>query len=127
MARVVIVVDTNIFIEHARTGKSPLLELSKSINSKNCRLVTPTVVIAELWSGQSMDNEKTEKWTVSLLSKIEIINLDKKIAMLAGQLIRTKQVYGNDAIIAATTLAVEGELLTLNKKDFTKVKGLKLV
>jgi len=55
----------------------------------------------------------------------EIINIDSKIARLAGSLRSKYRIKTPDAAIAATAIFTETTLVSRNGKDFKKIKELK--
>lgn len=121
-----IVVDTSILIEYIRLGEGRWNDLVEMSKNGDVRLLLPTVVMLELWSGKSMEKNKTEMETVKFLSIFSKLNLDEDTAKLAGKLRRENQIDGFDAVIAASCLQEGAWLATLNKKHFEKVEGLKL-
>jgi len=66
------------------------------------------------------------------INKTEIIALDEAAARISAQISNDLRKKGatistNDVFIAATAMANNCGLATLNVKDFSKIKGLKLV
>ena len=93
-----------------------------------------TVVLSELVYG--VQKSKLREQNLSnlkvFLSEINLVPLDDMAAFIAGQ-IRADidragtPVGGNDILIAATTLANEGILVTNNTREFSRIPNLKLV
>jgi len=63
----------------------------------------------------------------SLLSNLTVIPLTLEISKQAGRLRALNSLPTIDAIIAATALSEKLPLVTLNPKDFKRVKKLKLL
>ena len=121
-----IIIDTSIFIDYVRTGKSELLDLIELCRQDQVKLYISSLVLFEFWSGRSMRKVQTERQAEVIFSIFEIINVNDVIAKQAGILQRLKYCEGIDALIAATALQKKAKLFTLNKKHFSKVPELKL-
>ncbi len=70
--------------------------------------------------------------TETFVSTFEILNFDEKAAKVAGQIEKNLKGRGvlisrEDIFIAATAMVNNCALATLNVKDFSRIKGLKLV
>ena len=63
----------------------------------------------------------------NFFNKISIIPLDDMIARKAVELRQRKPISLADAIIAATALVYDLTLFTENVKDYTGIKGLKVL
>lgn len=66
------------------------------------------------------------------IAKTEILNFDEPAAKMASQLDKSLKQKGTpvdwrDLFIAATAIVNNCELATLNRKDFEKIEGLKLL
>lgn len=122
-----ILVDTSVFIDYTRAGKGALSHILETKKKTKNDLYVPTIVIAELWAGSSMDDSKEEELVKRLISGFRKVSLSVEIAKKSGKLLREKSVLGAfDAIIAASALHVDAQLATNNVKHFKKVKGLRL-
>jgi len=121
-----IVVDTSVLIDFSRAKTGPYPKLFELFKEGVCELCLPTVVISELWAGRSMSRKSVLSETIKMISMIERVELNEKIAMTAGELLRKKQVLGFDAIVAATALTLGAEVATQNEKHFKNVKELKI-
>jgi len=108
-----LLVDTDIFIDHLR-GTRPLVReehwLSYSI-----------VTRMELFGGRN-----DERATRRLLDTLTQLDLDVEIAEQAGRLSRDAQLDVADALIAATALAHKLTVFTRNRRNFERVRGLKI-
>ncbi|GHU94013.1 motility twitching protein PilT [Bacteroidia bacterium] len=56
-----------------------------------------------------------------------ILHINTDVIMYCVALRKSKKIKTPDAIIAATALAYDITLLTNNEKDFTNIRGLKLI
>lgn len=121
-----ILLDTSVIIDFLRIKNRELTLLQRLANQKyqlHISLITHT----ELYAGKDIwQSPLAQKELEVILSGLTILKLDEKISRSAGEL---RSVYGieiADAIIAATALEQKLELVTLNVRDFEKIKGLKL-
>lgn len=122
-----IVVDSSVIIDYIRAGVGDLPGLLDSAGTGEIKLLVPTVVILELWSGKSMESVKNRRRVDLILSTAERINLTETIAKNVGTLLREKQVGGGfDAVIAVSALESKAYLATGNRRHFSRVMGLKL-
>ena len=101
-------------------------KLIDSFELGKCELRTSSIVLTELWMGESMNYKTSVDDVEKILSPITTMTIDGQIAKKAGELIRKKQADGFDALVAATALVYNAELATLNTKHFSNIKGLKL-
>lgn len=108
-----ILVDTDIFIDHLRGSA----ELKPGRN----RLHYSVVTRAELFAG----NSATDLVTQVLAPFWELV-VDRPVAERAGRVAREFQLRMPDALIAATALENGLTLTTRNRKDFDRVRGLRL-
>jgi len=121
-----ILLDTSIIVEKSR-NKGGLFDSLIELSEKGMvQLYVSAVVLAELWTGESMNYPKSVRAMEKILRPMVVLAVDGAVAKLAGELVRLKVVAGFDAIIAATALDYKMTLATLNKKHFEGVKGLRL-
>lgn len=126
----VILVDTNILIDYFRQKDKQLTIFHKTFKSNgNLSAAICLTTVSELWSGDSMGDKNNRALTEQFLSSISIIKNNMKTAKITGELIREKKdgISFPDAEIAACALYHKLPLLTLNQKDFRKIKGIKLL
>jgi len=120
-----LLVDTNVLIDYSK-GKSQLL--GEYLATKDWQLMINPVIVAEFVNDKRLVNQEKKKKTKEFIDLFSHIDLNIKIGLKTGELIRTGQVdYLGDAFIAATSLTGKMALLTRNQKHFKKVKGLKLL
>lgn len=121
-----ILLDTSIIIDFLRRNdkeKTLLFQLAKE------ELYLSIITHTELYAGKSVwKNKQALAELEDLFSGMKIIRLDENISKRAGF---TKSESKNtsliDCIIASTAIYYNLELATLNIKDFSSIKKLKLL
>ncbi|HEX5614479.1 MAG TPA: type II toxin-antitoxin system VapC family toxin [Acidimicrobiia bacterium] len=108
-----VLVDTDVFVDHLR-GAAELRPGSH-------RLHYSVITRAELFAGSTATD-----LTSRLLAPFREVPVDRAIAERAGRIAREFDVRLPDAIIAATALERQLHLATRNRKDFERVRGLRL-
>lgn len=108
-----VLVDTDIFIDHLRGS----VEFKPGRN----RLHYSVVTRAELFAGNSATDLVSQ-----LLGPFRELTVDRSVAERAGRVVREFQLRMPDALIAATALENRLTLMTRNRKDFDKVRGLRI-
>jgi len=108
-----ILVDTDIFIDHLRG--------STELKPGRHRLHYSVVTRAELFAGSSASD-----LVAQLLAPFREIKVDRSVAERAGRVARECQIRLPDALIAATALENRLSLTTRNRKDFERVRGLRI-
>lgn len=121
-----LVVDSSILIDHLRGG-SVWKRVLNNIE-EDFRLFVPTIVIFELFVGQSSRDPSIVIKTRQLLHNFQRVELDEKIAKTAGELFRDfgKHIQIQDYIIAASALSINAKVVTLNRKHFEKIPGVEV-
>lgn len=122
-----VILDTNIIIDHLRTpasGVSLLQRLAKKLPQEE--LALSVVSVQELYEGQSTHSPQKEQALLATITPLKILSYNFEIAEVAGIIARdlTKPIELADAAIAATAIVNNAQLLTLNKKDFSPIKNL---
>ena len=125
----VVLLDTNIIIDHLRrrhSKQSLLMQIASKISKQN--LALSVISIQELYEGKSTQNKEKESYLLSTIGPLKILPYDYIIAQLAGEIARDikRPIELADAAIAATAIENNAALATLNKKDFQGIKGLEL-
>ncbi len=114
--------DTDVLIDFLR-GNEKAIELVRE-HSEN--MLVSTITITELYAGAR--NEKERNDLDSFLNLFQIISVDGHIAKTAGLLKREFFKSYNlgmaDCLIAATAIANNAKLKTLNVKHFPMFKNL---
>jgi len=121
-----LLLDTSVIIDFLRRKDkeiSLLTKIAKGENELSISIITHT----ELFSGKSVwEQQKLFQAIEILCSGWRILPLEEDISTQAGKLRAHATTSLVDAIIAATAIQYSLELVTLNRKDFEKIKGLKL-
>lgn len=114
--------DTDVLIDFLR-GNEKAIELVRE-HSEN--MFVSTITITELYAGAR--NEKERNDLDSFLNLFQIISVDGEVAKTAGLLKREFSKSHNlgmaDCLIAATAIANNAKLKTLNVKHFPMFKNL---
>ncbi len=122
-AKKIILCDTNIFIGYFHGDENIIKEFDYLTFD---RFAISVVSVAEIYYGM---RKKEAAITRELVRRFSILHLDKEISKLFIQFVlgyKDMRVGVPDALIAATAVANQVELFTLNKKDFDFMDGLKL-
>ncbi len=126
-----IFLDTDICIAILR-GKEPALEARLS-ELPLASFKLSSVVVAELWVGaeKSSSPEKAEMKLRTFLQGLPTVSFDeataKKYGTIRADLERRGTVIGaNDLLIAATAIVHDGKLITRNRREYQRIKELKL-
>jgi tRNA(fMet)-specific endonuclease VapC len=123
-----VVLDTNIIIEHLRS-KSGETSLSRIVEQYGVDSLAISIIsMQELYTGKSTRSPNQEQNLLALISACKILPYTYEIAKKAGELERDSEIimeFG-DAAIAATALVNEYDLATLNTKHFRHIEGLAL-
>lgn len=121
-----IIVDSSIIIDYLRGGKK--WDEFMDFIEKDTQLFLPTVVIFELFSGNSTRNGRKLREMIAFIHEFQRIDLNENIAKVAGELFRDGKIkiQAADYIIAASALEIGGAVLTLNQKHFQQIPHLPL-
>lgn len=125
-----VVVDTNIIIDHLRLPPGSETYFLKILKLKPDDMFGISILsVQELYQGKTSLEVSRENDILKTLDYLKILPYDLKTAKLAGGITRdSKNPIGlADAAIAATTIINKAQLATLNKKDFQGIPDLKLV
>jgi len=124
-----VIIDTDIIIDHLRQPESKttlLRKIAAKIHKKN--LAISIISVQELYEGKSTLDENKEQFLLATITPLKILPYSWETAKLAGQIARNlkRPIELGDAAIAATAIINGAEFFTKNKKDFKKIKDLKL-
>ena len=125
-----VVLDTNIIIEHLRLAKTKKSNLIKLVERKPKEVLALSIIsIQELYEGRSTRNKRKEEFLLATIAPLKILPYTYEIAQLAGEIARdlNRPIELADAAIAATTILNGAQLLTLNKKDFLGIERLEIL
>lgn len=108
-----VLIDTDVFIDHLRGT----VELKPGRN----RLHYSVITRAELFAWNSATDLVSQ-----LLAPFREVTVDRSVAERAGRVVREFALRMPDALIAATALENRLTLMTRNRKNFDKVRGLRV-
>lgn len=125
-----VVIDTSIIIDHLRQPrgqKTALRQLVAAYDKTDLGL--SIVTVQELYRGRSTRTLHKEDLMLGILSPLSILPYTYEIAKLGGELMRDSKAVLElaDAAIAATAMVNDAQVATLNTKDFSVIKNIKLV
>lgn len=121
-----ILLDTSILIDFSRRHDKKATVLFKLLQAGYGFYIS-IVTHTEVYSGKSIWEEKeAEREAEDLFSGMQILPLETGLSKRAGQIKAHYEGTIIDSIVAATALEHGLELVTLNIKDFDKIKGLRL-
>ncbi len=123
----VITVDSCIFIDHFRSKDKSETVLERLL--KNHELCVSAIAKYEVLCGA--DIARIEFWQ-STFSKMEVLPFDDSTIMSAWKIYRQLKnasclIDTGDILIAASAIANDLPLATLNRKHFERIEGLKVV
>jgi len=125
-----VVLDTNIIIDHLRQPKKKETHLAKVAKQKpKEELAISMISVQELYEGRSTRDKEKEQYLLATIVPLQILLYTYEVAQLAGKIARDlgHSIELGDAAIAATTIVNGAQLFTLNKKDFRGIEGLELL
>lgn len=122
-----VLVDTNVIIDYLRRKDKANSLFFQVFSLKDYIAVVSLTTITELWAGRSMTKQSTLKKVKKIIDNCEITLPSLEIAKQTGRILRQTnyQISFQDAQIAALTLENKFPLLTLDQKDFRKIKRIK--
>lgn len=125
-----VVIDTNIIIDHLRQKPGTDTLLKKVIRNTSSEIFSISIItIQELFEGKSTENTTVENNLLSTIAPLKILPYTFEIAQKAGEIARglITPIEFPDVAIAATSIINNANLYTLNKKDFRGIKDLQLL
>lgn len=121
-----ILLDSSVIVDFARV-KNKDSTLLQSLVNQNYNLYISIITHTELFAGKSIWERSSAKNELeTLLSEMNILPLEENISVKAGEIKAKYNLDLIDAIIGATSILHNLDLVTLNTKDFGKIKGIKL-
>jgi predicted nucleic acid-binding protein len=118
-----ILIDTNVFIDLLR-GYEPAINFFNLIVDET--VIFSAITEAELISGKECNDKDKRLDIIYSLSQWNKIAVTNEIALLAGDITRNNNTKLPDAIIAATAILNNAEIITKNLSDFSKIKNAKV-
>lgn len=125
-----VVLDTNVIIDHLRRPKTKPSPLLKIVSQKSKETLAISVVsVQELYEGKSTQHEEEEKFLLATIAPLTIIPYTYEVAQCAGKIARDLSfpIEFADAAIAATAVVNRASFFTLNRKHFAKIKYLETI
>lgn len=121
------VADTGIFIEHLR-AKDKLSTTLYEI-SENTEIYVSAVTVYELYMGATTKDKENDVMVIT--ENFTVLPFTETIAQKAAELyhklrLSNQMIEFRDIFIAATCIVHELPIVTLNKKHFKRIDGLKI-
>lgn len=121
-----IVVDTSVLIEFLRVNNRKTVY--ETILDKDFLPVLSFITVAELWAGKSVWKDREMRIVLEkLISGVKVVYPNYETLTQAGELRAKYDVSLPDCFIAALALEQKLPLVTLNKKDFLPIPGLRVL
>ena len=124
-------VDTSIFVDCLRKNVVPSSKYFLESFGDEHTGFTSSITVAELSVGAHLSQRSDAlEMTLDLLSIVEVISVDKDVAVKGGEIYSSLAKNGeaielNDCLIAATSLSVGiNEIVTRNTKHFERIKAV---
>lgn len=122
-----VILDTNLIIDHLRQSAVPetaFIKIAQEITRENLGISVMT--IQELYEGMSTKDARTEEYLLTIVTPLKIYPYTYETAQLAGEIARdlAHPIEFADAAIAATAIVNGAFLATLNKRHFAGIKDL---
>ena len=117
--------DCDIIIDYLR-GYRPTIRKLEMLLKKGDNLFVSVVTNLELHVGESITQKKTLEKINELFKLLAIVEIDAKIAGLAGDFRRIYHASIPDAIIAACAYQINATLITRNLKHYRSIREIKI-
>lgn len=122
-----VLIDSSVIIGLARMEKAAW-EAKERLEGHEA--VVCDIVVAEVVAG-ARNQREGEHWYAHLSSNYHVLPFTMEVSLHFRELIQSawkhRGAHISDHLIAATALAHDCSLLTLNRKEFAVVKGLELI
>ena len=121
-----VVVDTSLLVDKFRGG--PAWKRFEKTAAGKSEVYISTVVYFEIFSGESTRGSEKMGEIREFLRQFEKVDITEGIATRAGEMARDYKLDIDlpDFIVAATAIEIGAEVVTLNRKHFAQVPGLRL-
>lgn len=131
MEEKIIIVDTDIIINHVNQKSSVLSNYLKLQNGGKLTLVVSTITIFEYYSGTSLEFQAKKEESQMLFAHFFKQPVTEEISKLAALINRINKLFGKiglgDLMVGSTSIYLAGKLLTANKKHFKLIPDLQFV
>lgn len=118
-----ILVDIDVIIEYLKTGKG-LLPMAY----EKYKMIISPVTYTELLASKTFDDEKLESEVTDFVKKyFDVTELNQKIGVEAGKIVRTRETNLATALVAATAKVNGMPLLTNERKAFEDMEGVEVL
>lgn len=122
------VVDTNILIEHLRAKDKMSTTLHRVTDGGE--LFLSVVTLYELYIGATSVEKKND--IIHITNNFKILSFTDHVATTAADIYQSLRsqhhvIEFRDIFIAATCIVHDLPILTLNKKHFARISGLKII
>lgn len=122
-----LLVDTSVLIDFLRRADKSQTIFSVLAEKMEHQFCASIVTHTELYSGKSIwEFSKRRQELEALMIGLTLLPLSSEISQRAGKIAAEYNLDLVDAIIAGTAVQYDLPLVTLNVRDFKKIKGLKL-
>ena len=125
--------DTTLLIDFLR-GKEKAIQIISKLDKKP--IYTTEINVFELITGVYISKQETKRHLeklFALISRINILPLDRKSSIKAGEIAGTlikegKRIEATDCLIAGIALANGiNQIITANKSHYERIKGIKII
>ncbi|MDO8609122.1 MAG: type II toxin-antitoxin system VapC family toxin [bacterium] len=125
-----IIVDTDVIINYVKQTKPSILEhYIRLQNKKQVKLCVSSITVFEYFSGISFSHQAEYQSSEILFKQFTIQDVTEPIVKIAAKFNNEMKLFSSiglaDILISATALFQNAKLLTLNKRHFHLIPGLK--
>lgn len=122
-----LLIDTSVLIDFLRRQDKVQTLFAVLVQEMTYQFSVSILTHTELYSGKSVwGSSKRKQELEDLLAGLSLLPLSSEVSLVAGKLVAEHNLDLVDAVIAGTALEHSLPIVTLNVRDFKKVKGLKL-
>lgn len=129
MEKSLIIVDTDILINHARSVSKKLIKYLNLQSKNKLQIGISVITIFEYYSGSYLLDSNIYETTELFFLNFRVFEITREIAKEAARINREYKLYkkieSTDLLIAATAIHLNASLLTTNKKHFKLIPGIK--
>ena len=121
-----VLLDTDILIDYTKGFGQQLDGVFEEKMGVGLELAVSGVTVVEFLADRLLRNKNKLKKAMEFVGQFRCVVPSRSICVLAGELLREgKSLATPDALIAATCIDRVFCLMTRNRKDFSRVKGIK--